>query len=254
MKNFDEMRAVAQKYINEKKENDTILFDPVPRVEDDKLCLMYCIVTFNDEDANDYRIKRPTEWFTQDLETGNILNYYHIEEYDFARKKDLEIDSLFENTGKSIVYDYNNFVTSSFKKWMKQIKDDVLAKTEDTSYELDKEEVLQVSDDLISPRDYVLANLDDSLAKMYDILFYDLGNAIRDAYSTYYSNLFTMFRNEYVNNKKIDKVIITKYLNLIKYLWPESYKLINKMTNIEGVIDQNFDKKIDEMLAKKTSD
>ena len=108
-----------------------------------------------------------------------------------------------------------------------------------------------MSDELISPRDYVLANLDASLEKMHNIVFYDLGDAIRDAYSAYYGSLFASIRKKYLEDKSIDKELIKKYLNLIKYLWPESYQLINKMSNISDVIDKEFDLEIEEMLKNK---
>ncbi len=252
MKNFNELRDLAQKYINEKKEKEIILYDPIFRIENNKLCLMYALVEFYDEKNLDVRFKRPTEWFLEDIKTGEILSYYNVKEYDFANEEILPMDSLFQNTGKSIVYDYNNFVVQSFQKWQENVKKELEIKINNTEYKLDREKVMQVNDELISPRDYMLANLEDSLEKMYDILFYDLGDAIRDAYSLHYSNLFESIRKRYLEENIIDKDLIKKYLNLIKYLWPETYELINKMTNIEGVIDEEFDEKINEMLTKKS--
>ena len=251
MKNFDELRDIAQKYINKKKKTEIILFDPIFRIEKDKLCLMHALVEFKDEASNDFRIKRPTEWFIQDIITGEILDYYNIENYDFANVNILPLDSLFENTGKSIVYDYNNYVVDSFRKWKENIKKELEIKINNTKYKLDREKVMQVNEKIISPRDYVLANLDDSLEKMHDILFYDLGDAIRDAYNLYYENLFENIRQKYIEENIIDQDLIKKYLNLIKYLWPESHELINKMTNIDNVIDEDFDQEIKEMLEKK---
>lgn len=250
MKNFNELRDMAQKYINEKKKKEIILFDPIFRMEKGKLCLMYALVEFKDEANNDFRIKRPTKWFIQDITTGEILDYYNIENYDFSDLSVLPLDNLFANTGKSIVYDYNNFVVDSFRKWQANIKEELATKISNTEYALDREKVMQVNEKIISPRDYVLANLDVSLDKMHDILFYDLGNAIRDAYSLYYENLFESIRKKYLAENIIDNDLIKKYLNLIKYLWPESYELINKMTNIDKVIDNNFDQEIEEMLEK----
>lgn len=251
MKNFDELRDLAQKYINEKKGKEVILWDPVFRIEDDKLCLMYALVEFKDEDAMDYRMMRPKEWFIQDIATGDIINYYDVKEKDFANQNNLPMDSLFNNTGKSIVYDYNNLVVESFRKWEEDVKNELQEKINNTNYELDKEKVMQVNEKIISPRDYVLANLDDVLEKMHDMVFYNLGDAIRDAYSLYYSNLFASIRKKYLEDNTIDKDLIKKYLNLIKYLWPESYVVINNMTNISDVIDEAFDKKIEEMLNNK---
>ncbi len=251
MKDFNEIRNLAQKYIDTKKDKETILWDPIFRLENNKLCLMYAIVEFCDEEKKDYRIKRPTEWFIQDIESGEILEYYNIHEKDFTTIEEVPLNSLFANTGKSIVYDYNVFVVDSFRKWEKEIKEELKKKIANTTYKLDQEKVIQVSDELISPRDYVLANLDASLEKMHNIVFYDLGDAIRDAYSAYYGSLFASIRKKYLEDKSIDKELIKKYLNLIKYLWPESYQLINKMTNISGVIDKKFDLEIEEMLENK---
>lgn len=251
MKNFNEIRDLAQKYIDTKKHQETILWDPIFRLENNKLCLMYAIVEFCDEEKLDYRIKRPTEWFIQDIESGEILEYYDVHEKDFTTIEEVPLNSLFSNTGKSIVYNYNVFVVESFRKWVQEVKEDLKKKIANTTYKLDQEKVMQVSDEVISPRDYVLANLDASLEKMHNIVFYDLGDAIRDAYSLYYGSLFASIRKKYLEEKLIDKELIKKYLNLIKYLWPESYIVINNMTNINGVIDQDFDEKIEEMLKNK---
>lgn len=252
MKNYNELKDIAQKYINEKKKGEIILFDPIFRMENAKLCLMYGLVEFQDEANNDYRIKRPTEWFTQNIESGEILDYYNVLDYDFTTLKELPLDTLFSNTGKSIVYVYNGFVVESFRKWKEQVKEELKEKINKTEYKLDREKVLQIKDDIISPRDYVLANLDDSLEKMHNILFYDLGDAIRDGYSLYYDNLFNGIQKKYLEEKVIAKDLVQKYLNLTKYLWPETYELINKMTNILGVIDDEFDKEIIEMLEKES--
>ena len=80
--------------------------------------------------------------------------------------------------------------------------DDETFNTE-TAYD---EEVLKISDEIISPKDYVLANTETIFNEMYEILFNKLGNTITEAFDNYQESLFDSIRNE--QNLDAIKIII----------------------------------------------
>lgn len=250
MKKVSELISIAKEYAKTKNNKQTILYDPIFRIENNKLCIAYLVVEFNDEFNNDYRIKRPKEWLIQDIISGEILNYYNVLEKDYTT---LPFDKLYTNDGKSILYDQINDITKSFQKWQKQIKNDMSKQFDEYDNSLYDEKVMKIDENIISPRDYILANIDNYFEKMFNILFNEMGGVISDSYNNYYESLFESIRNKYVNENIIDKDLIKKYMNFIKYSWPESLELLNNSSNIDGINDEEYDKTIIKMLKDKNN-
>jgi len=248
MKTFNELIALAKEYARKVKNKNTILCDPIFRIEDGKLCLEYLIVEFNDEFNNDYRIKRPIEWFTQDILSGEILNFYNVNDKDYSL---LPLNKLFKNNGGSILYDQSNDITRSFQQWQKDITKKIKEENENSNNLLYDEKVMKIENTLISPKEYILSNIDSIFEKMFNILFEDMGNVISDSYNEYFVSLFNEIRNKYINDKSVDKQLIKQYMNFLKYSWPESLELFNNCTNIDEINDEQYDNAVIQMLDDK---
>lgn len=248
MKKYNELISIAKEYASKKKEKDTILYEPIFRMENGVLCLEYLVIEFNDEFNNDYRIKRPKEWLIQDMISGEILDYYYVSNKDYTS---LPLDKLFENNGSSILYDQSNFIIRSFQKWQKEIVKQIKEDSKNLNNLLYDEKVMKLENDLISPKDYILSNMESIFDKMFNILFENMGNIIGNSYNEYFVSLFDKVRKKYINDKIVDIKTIKEYMNFLKYLWPESLELFNNCTNIEGINDEKYDSAIKQILKDK---
>lgn len=247
MKQYDELIQIAKKYACNKKGKDVILLNPIFRMENN-LCLQYLVIEFYDEKNDDYRIKRPTEWLLQDMENGNIIGYYSILEKPYTNE---DLPNTFTNNGKSIIFDYSNDIIKSFQLWRKKMVEDLTNNINRQQNLLYKSKVLEINNEIISPSDFILANIDDTLDNMMDSLE-NIGSTIIEAFKTYTISLFDKIRNDYINNNLINYENIKQYMNVLKYAWPEIYELINKSCNIKEAIDYDFDEYIQEMLNDKS--
>lgn len=234
MRSLTELKLLAKEYIKEKKEN-AILFDPIFRLENDKLCFMYFVMEFVDESKNDYRIRSAKEWFTQDIMSGEIITHYTASNEE--KFMDL-VDTVFDNTNASPIYDQANALILSFQKWQKEILKQLNEKPEKSTQLLCDEKVMKVNTNLISPKDYIFSNIDSIFEKMLNILCEDTGVMIEQSYKEFENSLFENIRSCYIEKNLIDKELIKKYMNLIKYLWPNFLELINHSSNIDGICDE----------------
>ena len=114
-----------------------------------------------------------------------------------------------------------------------------------------KKNVLKIEDSIITPQDYILANIEDGFAKMMDILRNEIGGSINEAFEEYARSLLENIRQTYVSLKKIDIDLIKEYMNYLKYAWPESWNLFNQCTNIKETIDSTYDEFIQDLLHKR---
>lgn len=243
MKTFEELRNLAKDYISNIKKKDSILYEPVFRKQNNKLYLEYLVVNFD----QDYKLKKPQEWLLQDISTGEIIGYYNTNEINYT---DEEVPLLFENDGKSILYDELNYIIKRFQIWQK----DTLKELNDlplNNLSLSSSKVIEIDDEVISPKDYILANIDSTFENMLNQLIDGLGDNISKGFSEYTASLFNKVREDYLNNHNINTDFIREYLNAVKYAWPESIELFNCCSNIKESIDNDFDKKIKEMLGSK---
>ena len=110
---------------------------------------------------------------------------------------------------------------------------------------------MKIENTLISPKEYILSNIDSIFEKMFNILFEDMGNVISDSYNEYFVSLFNEIRNKYINDKSVDKQLIKQYMNFLKYSWPESLELFNNCTNIDEINDEQYDNAVIQMLDDK---
>lgn len=247
MKNLNELKLIAKEYIKEKKEN-AILFDPIFRLENDKLCFMYSIMEYADESNNDYRIRSTKEWVIQDIVSGDIITYN-----DASNEEKIgdSIDKIFDNSNNSPLYDQANTLILSFQKWQKDILNQLNSEIEKSAQILYDEKVMKVNTGLISPKDYIFSNIDGIFEKMLNILCEDTGSMIEQSYKEFESSLFENIRNHYLDKNFIDKELIKEHMNLLKYLWPNFLELINHSSNIDGICDEKYDKMLLQALDKK---
>ena len=230
---LNDLKQKALEFLKDKENNEIVLSEPLFRLENNKLYLGYLLLNFTD----DYKIKRPTKWLLQDMFNGNVIEFNNIVDKDFTTIEQLPLDTLFEDKGTSTVYDDFNNISISFSKWIKDTKEKL---NNSNTY---NENILKIDNNLINPKEFILANSDSVFNEMYDVLFNKLGNLIEEGNKEYQNSLFEEIRNEYSNNS-INKELIKKYVNLNKYLFPETIELINNFNNIPDTMDLEYDKKL----------
>lgn len=240
MKSYKDIKEIANNYIKNNNENGS-LFDPIFYIDNNKLCLMYLVCDFVDKDNDDYRIKRPTKWFTQDLKSGDILNFYTVDKNDFSTSQLIPFDTIYENAGASYVYNDVNNLLSELRNWgfNEKIKFKNLK-----NHDIDNVKIIRNNGENLSPREYILNNIDTILNNLMYKLYNDLGNPIEEGLYEYYEYLFDIIRNDYLKKNKINKEKIKDYMNLLKYSWPDMLNLINNSSNITDTADYDFDNMI----------
>ena len=250
MKTFNEIKTIASSYVKDKVNDMALISEPLLRVENNKLCLGYFFVEFNDEQKKDYRIKRPTKWLTQDMISGIIIDVFDCREKDFSSSEILPYNKLYSNDGASILYDEVNYISKSFQKWYRNITHEL---SNETSFKLNllyDKKVLKLSDEIVSPRDYVLTNMKSVFNEMNEVLFSKLGNTITRYFDDYQESLFNQIRSSSV----VDFELIKQYYNCIKYLYPELIDIINAFNNIDGTLDRNYDENLRQIIEQKNKE
>ena len=250
MKTFNEIKTIASSYVKDKVNDMALISEPLLRVENNKLCLGYFFVEFNDEQKKDYRVKRPTKWLTQDMISGIIIDVFDCREKDFSSSEILPYNKLYSNDGASILYDEVNYISKSFQKWYRNITHEL---SNETSFKLNllyDKKVLKLSDEIVSPRDYVLTNMKSVFNEMNEVLFSKLGNTITRYFDDYQESLFNQIRSSSV----VDFELIKQYYNCIKYLYPELIDIINAFNNIDGTLDRNYDENLRQIIEQKNKE
>ncbi len=250
MKTFNEIKTIASSYVKDKVNDMALISEPLLRVENNKLCLGYFFVEFNDEQKKDYRVKRPTKWLTQDMISGIIIDVFDCREKDFSSSEILPYNKLYSNDGASILYDEVNYISKSFQKWYRNITHEL---SNETSFKLNllyDKKVLKLSDEIVSPRDYVLTNMKSVFNEMNEVLFSKLGNTLTRYFDDYQESLFNQIRS----SSKVDFELIKQYYNCIKYLYPELIDIINAFNNIDGTLDRNYDENLRQIIEQKNKE
>ena len=250
MKTFNEIKTIASSYVKDKVNDMALISEPLLRVENNKLCLGYFFVEFNDEQKKDYRVKRPTKWLTQDMISGIIIDVFDCREKDFSSSEILPYSKLYSNDGASILYDEVNYISKSFQKWYRNITHEL---SNETSFKLNllyDKKVLKLSDEIVSPRDYVLTNMKSVFNEMNEVLFSKLGNTLTRYFDDYQESLFNQIRSSSV----VDFELIKQYYNCIKYLYPELIDIINAFNNIDGTLDRNYDENLRQIIEQKNKE
>lgn len=250
MKTFNEIKTIASSYVKDKVNDRALISEPLLRVENNKLCLGYFFVEFNDEQKKDYRVKRPTKWLTQDMISGIIIDVFDCREKDFSSSEILPYNKLYSNDGASILYDEVNYISESFQKWYRNITHEL---SNETSFKLNllyDKKILKLSDEIVSPRDYVLTNMKSVFNEMNEVLFSKLGNTLTRYFDDYQESLFNQIRSSSV----VDFELIKQYYNCIKYLYPELIDIINAFNNIDGTIDKNYDENLRQIIEQKNKE
>lgn len=252
MKTLDDLKEIASKYVKDIKNESIFLHEPLFRIEKNKLYLGYMVIDFVDSYNNNYDIKRPTEWLLQDLITGEIVQFYNSNKTDFCNKNELPFDKTFKNNGTSALYDDINSITKSFNKWKKEEIKNLTEKYNDELNPINQEKVLQLGEDIVSPKYYILANSETVFSKMYNELF-EFGNTITEAYNEFQNNLVMKVIRDYTEKGIINKEIIKQYFEFIKYSYPESLELFNCFNNISDIENNEYDKNLNDMSNYKNA-
>lgn len=250
MKTFNEIKEIANNYVKDKIDDKILMFEPLLRVENNTLCLGYFFVEFNDEQKKDYRIKRPTKWLIQDMISGIIIDVFDCNEKDFSSSEILPYSKLYSNDGASILYDEVNYISKSFQKWYRNITHELSNEFNFKLNSLYNKKVLKLSDEIVSPRDYVFTNMKSVFNEMNEVLFSKLGNTLMKYFDDYQENLFNQIRSSSV----VDFELIKQYYNCIKYLYPELIDIINAFNNIDGTLDRNYDENLRQIIEQKNKE
>lgn len=250
MKTFNEIKKIANNYVKDKIDDKILMFEPLLRVENNTLCLGYFFVEFNDEQKKDYRIKRPTKWLIQDMISGIIIDVFDCNEKDFSSSEILPYSKLYSNDGASILYDEVNYISKSFQKWYRNITHELSNEFNFKLNSLYNKKVLKLSDEIVSPRDYVFTNMKSVFNEMNEVLFSKLGNTFMKYFDDYQESLFNQIRSSSV----ADFELIKQYYNCIKYLYPELIDIINAFNNIDGTLDRNYDENLRQIIEQKNKE
>jgi len=245
MKTLTELKSMASKYAEERKQKSINLYEPIFRLENNKLVLGYMLLEFDDN----YGIKRPTEWILQNIDDGEIIELNNIETKDFSNQNELPLNKVFQDSGMSPLYDEINSITSSFDKWRKKILSDLGSNDINPISYINDNQILLIDDEFISPKDFIIVNSEEVFSNMYNQLF-EIGKTISESYNNFHNNLFERIRCCYLSGS-INIEIIKQYLNFLKYSFPETLELLNKFNNIDGTSDVEYDNKIIEMIKHK---
>ena len=233
-------------YVKEYFKEDKILFDPIFREEKEKYYLGYMVVEFVDEKSGDYRYKRPTKWLLVDIVSGDLVGIYDSREYDYTDK--LSHDSIFANNSSSSLFDASNHVLTSFCTWKKQVIKELEKKFKNSNLNL---KILKSDDELISPNSFVLANLEPILEEVNEKIMLSLGGKIHTLYREYYIDTIDDIRKQYIDKGDINKTLLANYIDLIKYLWPDTIDIINAFDNIEHPKNLDFENKLRQIAQDK---
>lgn len=252
MKTFDDLKEIASKYLKDIKKENVFLHEPLFRIENNTLYLGYMIIDFVDPYNNNYDIKRPTEWLLQDLVTGEIVQFYNSNKKDFCSKNELPFDKTFKNNGTSALYNDINSIAISFDKWKNEEIEKLTKKYNDQFNPINQENVLQLGEDIVSPKNYILANSETVFSKMYNELF-EFGNTITEAYKEFQNNLVMKVIRDYTEKSIINKEVIKQYFELVKYSYPESLDLFNYFNNISDIENNKYNNNLNNMSNYKNA-
>lgn len=240
-------------YVNTHIGKEYPIFDPIFREENGKYYLGYLVGDFVDVKNGDYRMKRPTKWLLVDIVTGDLVKVYDSKDVDYTDKDKFPLDKVFINNGNSALYDSSNYVLLSFFKWKKQVIKEMKEKFDkNINNELIDPLILKLDNETISPNNYVLANVESLLEDLHNEIMDKLGNKVSELYQDYYVHLIDSIRKEYIISGNINPTLLSSYVNLIKYLWPDFIDIINEFNNIEYFKDLNFENELRKLAQDKT--
>ena len=240
---INEYINIANKYSKENINKNCVLFEPLFRLEENNLHLSYMISDYNNN--NESEIIRPTHYILQNIQTGKIEKVYNCTEHDFIDNNILPNNKIYNNSGNTTIYDIENHIMKSLNKWKKQIKEEINGKFENELY---KEKVLLFNNKKMSSKEYINENIDNIIKNIENELFTHFEKDINNGIENYKNYLFETIKNNNKNNI-LDKETIKVYTNLIKYLFPDFIELINLFTNIDGIVDSKYDKKLQKSIV-----
>lgn len=227
---IDSIRKMVDGYVKDAFGEEKCLFDPIIREEDGQYYLGYMVVDFVDESKEDYRMKRPTKWILVDIISGRLHKVYDSKSFDYTTEYILPLDKIFNNSGSSGLFDSSNLVASSFLEWKSSVIKELENKFNKENNDI---KVLKSGDDLISPSKFVISNIDSLLEEMHEELTFKLGGKIGELNKEYYTYLLDSIRKEYLDKGIINKELLSNYIELLKYLWPDFKEIITAFNNLK---------------------
>lgn len=228
MLKIKEIIQKAELYAVEKYGERVVLSDAIFRKEKGKYYLGFMIYDFVDEKNNDFRIKRPTKWMLLDILSGDLIDHYDANDYDYSNQDDLPFNLKVSSQGSPELYKYYNQVMKSFQGWKRQVLVELEQSEKENNFKS-----LKVDEDFISPRDYIISNIEPYLLEMFDKLK-GLGDVVQQAFEESYNYVIEEVRNHYRETNEINQEKLKNYLELIKYLWNDQIEFINAFDNVSN--------------------
>lgn len=256
LKDYEKMVSISvinekvNGYILEHFKEEKCLLDPIFRKEDGKYYLCYAVIDFVDEKDYDFRIKRPINWLLVDIVTGDLVNVYDSKDYDYTNEETLPLDKVFiNNDNTSPLYDSSNYISISYFNWKKQVIKELNEKFR-TNNHLDPT-ILKLEGEIISPNAFVLANVESILEDLYEKIIISLGDKVQKMHEDYYIYIIDLIRKHYMVSGEINKVLLSSYIDLLKYAWPCLIDIINAIDNIDHFNDLVFENKLRDVAKNK---
>lgn len=257
MLTIKEIKKKAAEYAKKYYGSNQILFDLMFRKEDDKYYFGFLIIDLVDEEHNDYRIKRPTKWMLVDILTGDLIKIYDSSIYDYSDKKTFPFELVFDNNGSSSLYDYSNYILSSYFDWKNKVIKELKNKVADTCIEneseqiLSNEKILRVNSENVTLKEFILANAENVLEELHEIIIQKIGDKVQEANLDYHEYIIDLIRKQYKINKEVDTMLLISYVDLLKYSWPDLIDLINAFDNITTTKNLALEKALKSQTEKK---
>ena len=198
------------------------LFDPMFREYNGKYYLGVLVINLTDED----KIMRPTKWLLFNIETFDLAFEFDSKENDYTDTETFPFDRKFDNYGNSSFYSYVNFFLKSFNDWKKN------AINEFNIIENDDEKVLKIGKNIFTIKEFVTDNIEEVLGEMNKELAIKLSEPAETANENYLAYLLDDIITEYTLTKKINKKSNQKYIDVLKYSYPDLEELIDRFNNI----------------------
>jgi len=111
--------------------------------------------------------------------------------------------------------------------------------------------VLKIDDKFLSPRDYVIDNVDAVLEQAKDLIREKISNVVEQGYKDNYNYLIEEIRRTYEQTNEIDIDLNSRYIELLKYLWPDYIEIINNFDNTSENNNEELDKSIRDAIERK---
>ncbi len=208
MRELKDIKKIVINYVEEEFGENNIITGPIFMRKNNNYYLSFILL--NEK-------LMPTKIIYSDILSGRINEV-----------EDINLNVRLVSNDKSILYEYNDLVISSFNKYKEALITNIKIKKE-RSYE---SELLMIDGKELTAGDYISSNIEDILNDMKDILKERLRNETKEGHINYFNYLFNQVRDDFLENNLVNKVLNEHYLNFLKSTYPMHERLFDEFNNI----------------------